>query len=603
MVLDEHTALADAILARDAGADIVEFRVDELFTGGMDQEGNLEARELRSILRLVKESPLPCIVTCRAVSEGGAYDGDDMARVALYERLGIAQGPDEHPPRYLDIEYSTYVRSANLKQKVNLAVDHPRQQRDVRTALILSMHDFQGRPANLLRRVDLMQSEPAARVVKVAFMARSIRDNLEVFDLLAENGMRGHDGHSSLMIAVAMGQFGLMSRVLAPKFGAFLTFASLREAAATAPGQPTLAQLKDLYRFECINARTRVYGVIGWPVEHSLSPMVHNAGFEACSKDTWEVDEAAGGGPGKQGQGSAASDCGFNGVFVPMPVPPEWEHFKATLSALIDHPRLDFHGCAVTLPHKQHLVRFARESMALGSDGIEWSIDALSGICGAANTLVLERDSAGLAVRARVLNTDAMAAVSCLSEVMGELAGKRIGLIGAGGVARAIAAGLLHAGSEVVVYNRTLENAARLAEEINRARRGIIDTGSLVAAHLDEVGGMRCDAFVNCTPVGMARRASNGVAGAEPSDEPNRSPVSVEDLVRSSPETVVFDTVYTPLRTPLLEQATLAGLRTVEGLGMFVRQAGEQFAAWTGVRPPLRLFEQVARESLAERRQ
>ena len=99
----------------------------------------------------------------------------------------------------------------------------------------------------------------------------------------------------------------------------------------------------------------------------------------------------------------------------------------------------------------------------------------------------------------------------------------------------------------------------------------------------------------------MARPAQSGGGRAADADLSNRPPVAVEEMIRSSPETVVFDTVYNPLRTPLLEQATLAGLRTVEGLGMFVRQAGEQFFAWTGVRPPLRLFEQVARESLAER--
>ena len=156
MVLDEHTALADAAAARDAGADLVEFRIDEFFSGSTGADGQIDERELRTILRIVAESPLPCIVTCRAAAESGGvggYDGDDMARVSLYERLGTAssrsmlhaaggaQGLREHPPRYIDVEYATYLRSANIKQKVNLAVDHPRQQRDVRTGLILSMHD------------------------------------------------------------------------------------------------------------------------------------------------------------------------------------------------------------------------------------------------------------------------------------------------------------------------------------------------------------------------------------------------------------------------------------------------------------------------------
>ena len=125
---------------------------------------------------------LPCIVTCRSATEGGHYDGDEMARVALYERLGTAgnggekdparrAGAPEHPPRYLDFEMSVYATSANLRQKVHLAVDWPEERREGRSGLILSMHDFQGRPSDLLRRVAAMGEQEAARVVKVAITA------------------------------------------------------------------------------------------------------------------------------------------------------------------------------------------------------------------------------------------------------------------------------------------------------------------------------------------------------------------------------------------------------------------------------------------------
>lgn len=584
LVVDEPSALADAAAASDAGADIIEFRIDEFFSGSSDAKGNLNEREVRAILRLVADSPLPCIVTCRSAAESGGkgsgvggYDGDDMARVALYERLGTAAsrpllpvgdigGPREHPPRYIDVEYATYIRSANIKQKINLAVDHPKQRRDVRTGLILSMHDFEGRPRDLLRRVSLLASEPAAAIIKIAYNARSVRDNLELFDLL-------HDGRGrKQMIALGMGRFGLMSRVLAPKFGGFLTFASLRPSAATAPGQPTIRELIDLYRFKAISARTRVYGIIGWPVEHSLSPLVHNAGFESLEpEDDWDEE---------------ATKRAFQGVYLPMPVPPEWEHFKATLAAFIDHPRLDFHGCSVTLPHKQHLVRFAREARERRDDGIEWSIDELSELCGAANTLTIERHADGRASRASVFNTDASAARVCLQEALGDLAGKRVALIGAGGVARAIAAGLLGAGAAVTAASRTRASADTLVADLNA--RAI--NGTLVAADLDIVGTYTFDAIVNCTPVGMRG-----------GPDPDRSPVPIEQLRAASPAAVVFDTVYNPLRTPLLEQATLAGLRTIDGLGMFVGQAAEQFAAWTGHAAPIRLFERICDDELRGR--
>lgn len=566
MVQDEPTALADAAVARDSGADIVEYRIDEFFSGMVDSAGNLDAREVGTIERLIAQCPLPCIVTCRSSSEGGHYDGDDMARVSLYERLGTS----ERPPQYLDIEFAAYTRSANLRQKVNLAVDHPRQQRDVRTGLVLSAHDFSGRPADLLRRIASMQEQPAARIVKIAYHARSIRDNLEIFDLLAENA------GGRPMIALAMGQFGLMSRVLAPKFGGFLTFASLHKQSTTAPGQPTVRELLDLYNFRSINPRTRVLGVIGWPVEHSISPAIHNAGFEALAPDTWE-------------RAGASHSVPHDGVYLPMPVPPEYEHFNATLSALIDHPALDFAGCSVTLPHKQHLVRFARERIATG-DGIAWDIDPLSSACGAANTLVVDRDSLGNPIACRVRNTDASAAAGVLSEALsGSFDGRRIVLIGAGGVARAIAAGLLARGANVVVASRTREKPDELARDLAKVSlsESAAVHGTIVAEDLADVLKHPCDALVNCTPLGMKGGPS-----------PKQSPVDVHALRQASPNAVVFDTVYNPLITPLLEQASLAGLRTIDGLEMFVRQAGEQFALWTGHAPPISLYRRVAREIL-----
>lgn len=596
MVQDEAPALADAQHARDAGADLVEFRIDEVFSGlvaspgGISGEPSLDEHEVALILRLVALSPLPCIVTCRSASEGGHYDGDDMARVSLYELLGTVGGraaksvigepgayeriiaatklsPAQlHPPKYLDIEHAAYSRSANLRQKVHLAIDHPQQSRDVRSGLILSMHDFKGRPADLLRRVADLQDQEAARLIKIAYMARSIRDNLELLDIAGEQA----GGRPT--IALGMGRFGLMSRVLAPKFGGFLTFAALRPQSATAPGQPTVRELLDVYRFREINARTRVYGLVGYPIEHSLSPLVHNAGFESISTDSSDD-------PGAPGR--------HDGVYLPLPVPPEYEHFKATLSALIEHPKLDFCGCSVTIPHKQHLVRFAQEMIA-ALDDLPWEIDELSRACGAANTLTIERDRLGIAIRARVSNTDAPAATSVLSDALGgSVGGKRVALVGAGGVSRAIAAGLRSMGATVVIYNRTKANAERIADDLNAVESLRNMPGNLVAMELEAITKTCCDAVVNCTPVGMTGGPS-----------PKESPVSIAELRQCSPDAVIMDTVYAPLRTPLLEQATLAGFRAVDGLGMFVRQAGLQFEQWTKAAAPLKLFERICREAL-----
>ncbi len=559
-----ETALDDARASKAAGADLVEFRVDTLFDPGDETGGELS---IKRIERICRESPLPCIVTCRPASEGGEYDGEESARIALFERLGSMGAPTTAgaggAPRFLDVELETYARSANVRQKIHLAVANPGALRDLTTSLIVSFHDFGGRPADLMRKVGAMRAEPgpgadqpgAVAVHKIAFRARSLRDNLELFDLLAERDRP--------TIALAMGEAGLMSRVLAPKFGGFLTFASLRPESTTAPGQPTVDELLNLYRFRAIGASTRVYGVVGWPVAQSLSPLLHNTGFHE---------------PGVE----------FDGVYLPLPIPPEWEHFKATMLALLDHARLGFCGASVTIPHKEHLLRLAQEQ--------GWGVEPLAGRIGAANTLVVEREAtagAGSRVRAvRVSNTDAPAGADCLRRAMGWLKGKRVAILGAGGAAAAIATALVDEGATVVVHNRTMERAQRLADRVRVAMgEAAKDTGGkIVAAPWEKRCGSCCEAFVNCTPLGMREGGHEG-----------ESPLPAEELDGAAPGTVVMDTVYNPVRTPLLVSALERNLPTVDGVSMFAAQAAAQFRAWTGRDAPGGLFERLARGRLAER--
>jgi len=543
VVEDLAPALEDAERARLAGADMVEWRVDSCFHGEGDDDG------IALCLRLCAEAPLPCIVTCRDASEGGAYDGDDAAKISLYERLGTS----EHPPAYLDLELSLWRRSANLRQKALLGVQHPGQMRSsVTTRLILSHHDFEGRPRDLSRIIGEMRAVEAARVLKIAWRARSLRDNLEAFDLLSERDRP--------TIALCMGEFGLMSRVLAPKFGGFLTFASLRADGATAPGQPTVEELLGMYRFRAVHKATGVYGVIGWPVGHSLSPLVHNAGFEAA---------------------------GHDGVYVPLPVAAGWEPLKATLHALADAAGLDFRGASVTIPHKEGVMRFCAETPG-------WSPDEEAMRIGAANTLVRDGDQWD------ALNTDAPAIVGCLHDTLGSLRGKRVLVLGAGGAARAAAAGLAGAGARVRIAARTAVRAEAIRDDLEEL--AALEGGAVSVCAWEDRAGEACDAVVHCTPLGM--RGGPG---------PDLSPLNDEQLeaiggsgrgtgperpVPRRPPLVVFDTVYNPVETPLLRAAASRGMRTIDGVSMFVRQAAGQFRAWTGTEAPGVLFERVVREAL-----
>jgi len=538
---DPEVAAADAVVAKGEGADLVEFRVDEYFHG--DTDTNAAENQSRHLAKLVSESPLPCIVTCRHVSEGGHYDGPEDARISLLEHLTRAGAKGHNPPRYIDVELASYQRSRNLQQKVGLALNIPGgigdPAPDAATSLILSLHDTKARPHDLHRQLSRLYETPAASIVKVAYRARSLRDSLELLDL--------HEHALKPTIALGMGEYGLITRVLAAKFGGFLTFASLRRADATAPGQPTVAELLDLYRFRSINRATSVYGVIGHPVSHSMSPLVHNAAFGAAS---------------------------INSVYLPLPIAADADEaandlsLKATLLELLHHPRLDLRGLSITIPFKSSILRLGR---AQG-----WTIDPAAAAIGAANTLVRNGDSITL------LNTDAPGAIGAMEESVGSLSGKHIAILGAGGVARAIAFACAGLAAAITFYVRNEEQATALAGELNHA----CPNARATVLPLSEAATTTADIIINGTPVGMQ-------SGSHPGQSP------IPDLSGLKPTATIFDTVYNPIETPLLKAARSRGLATIDGVSLFTRQAEAQFKLWTGLFPQQGLFDRLVRDHLA----
>lgn len=510
-VEEAASAWADGEAARAAGADLIEWRIDSV------------AEDVALIERLVKDSPLPCIVTCRGRDEGGEYDGDEQQRVALLERIGL-----HARPRYIDVELSAFERSANLRQKLKLAIRHPEQWRELDSTLILSSHDFAGRQTDLLRRIERMARESACGVIKIAWMARSLRDNLEAFEILR--------ARHKPTIALCMGPMGLMSRVLAPKFGGLLTFASLRSTSATAPGQPTVEQLVKGYRFRRINAETGVYGVIGWPVEHSRSPAIHNAAFERIN---------------------------FNGVYLPLPVAPDEIAFRTTLDAMLADESLTFRGASVTIPHKTHLLDFVRRRGG-------W-IDDAAQASGAANTLVVREDG-----RLEARNTDVIGIVESVAHALhlasADLRDHRVAVIGAGGMARAAITGFARLGCTVLIHHRDFDKARRLADVLTANLSRHEGSGRIVASRIEKVCASCSHVVINATPVGM-------VDGPDPSGLPFPRAAGAPVWSRS---TLVVESVYAPPITPLLALARQLGLKTLGGLDLLRRQAFHQFRAWTG---------------------
>jgi len=313
--------------------------------------------------------------------------------------------------------------------------------------VICSYHDFDGVPQDLERIYERMAATPAA-IIKIAVQADSATDCLPIFHLLARAQREGRE-----LIAIAMGEAGIMTRILGPSRGSFLTYGSLGDESATAPGQLTARDLRELYRIDQIDQETEIIGIMGRPVGHSLSPRIHNAGFAAS---------------------------GINAVYLPFEVRDAIQFIRR-----LAHPKsreLDWNlrGLSVTAPHKSAVMSC-----------LDW-IEPRASEIGAVNTIVIQGD------QLRGYNTDAAGFILPLRQAFGSLESARCAIIGAGGAARACLWALRKEGAEVKVLARNPEKAKALAEEFN------VQSGQLTKAQLSDF-----DIFINATPLGMRGELQN----------------------------------------------------------------------------------------------
>jgi 3-dehydroquinate dehydratase / shikimate dehydrogenase len=549
MVRSVPQAASQAARAAELGADYVEYRLDEV---GPDR--------LADVSELVSRSALPCIATCRAEEEGGLSDLSPLQRLEVLT-VAVAAGA-----RYVDFELACVQKDPHVRnavfalagpEAVSKAELGPRAGE--RCGLILSAHDFFGRPNKLTGIVADMQTLPCD-VAKVAWMARTVRDNLEAFELIRLS--------TKPMIALCMGEAGLMSRVLAGKAGAWLTFAALSAEGNTAPGQVTLADLMDLYGYRQIGPSSKVYGVVGWPVSHSLSPAVHNAAMRGRAHE----ERGSGGG--------VAGGAATQGVYLPLPVVPGYESFKATLESLSTDEHLHFSGASITLPHKEDAQHYAEATGA--------RVDPSAHALGTVNTLAFEATASLRASRPttlgsnwRAANTDATAIVDCLAAALpggrGGLAGTSVAVIGAGGTGRTAAGALAAVGCEVTLYNRTYERAVAVAGEIS----------GVSPARWEDLTHNRHQIYINCTTVGMYPRSDGNVLAGMDFTPPKGS--------------MALDCVYTPRQTRFLQAFTDAGCVAISGLEMFLHQAARQYEIWHNAAPDLAIMRHAAERELDRR--
>jgi 3-dehydroquinate dehydratase / shikimate dehydrogenase len=280
--------------------------------------------------------------------------------------------------------------------------------------VIASHHDFTRVPHDLNQIYEQLAATPA-RILKIAVQANDITDCLPVFQLLERARNEGRE-----IIAIAMGDAGIVTRVLGPARGSFLTYGSLADETATAPGQVNARQLRSLYRIDEIDQDTMICGLVGLPVMHSVSPHMHNAAFAAE---------------------------GVNGVYLPFEV----RNLSAFMKRMVKPETLalewNLRGLSVTAPHKSDVIQF-----------LDW-IEPEAQQIGAVNTVVIKDGEL------RGYNTDVYGLVEPLLKVVGSLKELRVAVIGAGGAARAAVWAMNQHAARVTVFARDVVKARSLHPE------------------------------------------------------------------------------------------------------------------------------------------
>jgi 3-dehydroquinate dehydratase / shikimate dehydrogenase len=437
------------------------------------------------------------IATCRRAASGGKFRGSVASQLEILSKASAAGC------QLVDVELQTALKCKPAQL----------QKLRSRSALILSFHDFRG-TKKLDETLEKMRTFPAD-FYKVVSTATTLADNIAMIQFLA----RESDNHS--LIGLCMGEQGIISRVLGVRAGSVFTFASVSPGEETAPGQVTAQELRSVYRIEQIDVATRVYGVAGDPVAHSLSPAIMNAAFRREN---------------------------VNAVYLAL-------HAKALKDLLNCVREIPIYGLSITMPYKEAILPYL--------DNTDSHTDKI----GACNTVVRAQDG-----KLYGFNTDTSGVVRPLERRLSTLQDAKILVLGAGGAARAAVFGLKERGAEVYILNRSTAAAQKLAR---RAHARTLKRADLKKYSFDVI--------VNATPVGMGNTRD--------------TPLQEKEINAR----YVFDMIYDPPETRLLQLAKQRGAQIIPGIEMFVHQAARQFEIWTGKPAPQDDMLQVVTLALQER--
>ncbi len=398
----------------------IEFRLDYL---------RMPQQALAPLKRFLSYHPhLTAVATCRRAVNGGKFRGSAAAEAEVLAKAA-ASGC-----QFVDIE---------LESAAALKVAEYQRLRS-RAGLILSFHDFKA--TRKLHETFARMQEYSADFYKIVTTATSLYDNVLMMKFLEEKSDRFS------IVGLCMGEQGIISRVLGVRAGSAFTFASAAPGEETAPGQIAARELREVYRIEMVDAATRVYGVAGDPVSHSLSPVMMNTAFRREN---------------------------LNSVYLPL-------HAKALEDLLRCVHDIPIQGVSVTMPFKEQMVKYLDNS------------DVFTQKSGACNTVVRMANG-----NLYGFNTDVVGVIGPLEQRM-TLRGAKVLVIGAGGAARAAVFGLKERGAEVYILNRTPAPAQKLARQAHAkyVRRS-------------DLKRFTFEVIINATPVGMGGSKSSPLEAKE----------------------------------------------------------------------------------------
>ncbi len=395
-------------------ADIIELRFD-----------CLSESQLSLALQKISETNCekPFIITFRPTEQGG------KRRLTLHERIKFWEAFFYHNKRknlYADFEFELHA-ILNLKS----------------TKSIVSFHDFSGADDNLQATYEALINITNANILKIAVKTGDITDSLAVWKLLEKARIENKQ-----LIPIAMGEAGKWTRILGLASGAPLTYASLDAGKETAAGQITAREMIDVYRVKELDEQTEIYGIVGNPVKHSLSPFMHNAAFKFHN---------------------------LNAVYIPFEV----NNLDAFIKRMVrpETREIDWNlkGFSITIPHKQTIIKYLDE------------IDETAQKIGAVNTVRIENG------KLFGYNTDADGFIEPLKTAYGDLQNAKVAILGNGGAARAAVYALKKRGAVATIFARNIEKAIFLAEEFE------VQLQKLSTPHL---ALSTYDIVVNATPLG-----------------------------------------------------------------------------------------------------